>query len=79
MVWFIVLNILMNDGAMYTKIHVANDPTYNNEQSCNEAGKILVDQAQLEIGTNSGKTFFTCLALTAEEIRAATGKRGSNS
>lgn len=79
MIWFIVLNIVMNNGDVYTDVHFPNKPEYNNEQSCNEAGQALVDQKQVEIGTNSGKTYFICRAISADEIRAATGKSGSNS
>jgi len=79
MIWFIVLNIVMNNGDVYTDVHFPNKPEFNNEQSCNEAGQALVDQKQVEIGTNSGKTYFICRAISADEIRAATGKSGSNS
>lgn len=79
MIWFIVLNIVMNNGDVYTDVHFPNKPEYNNEQSCNEAGQALVDQKQLEIGTNAGKTYFICRTISSEEIRAATGKSGSNS
>lgn len=78
MIWFIVLNIVMNNGDVYTDIHFPNNPQYNNEQACNEAGQTLVDQKQIEIGTNAGKTYFICRAITPEEIRAATGKSGSS-
>ena len=77
MVWFIVLNILMNDGTLYTDIHYPNNPKYNNEKYCNEAGQALVDQKQIEIGTNSGKTYFICLPLSIEEIKKAV-ETGSN-
>lgn len=79
MIWFIVLNIVMNNGDVYTDVHFPNKPEFNNEQSCNEAGQALVDAKQVEIGTNTGKTFFICKAITPEEVRAATGKSGSNS
>lgn len=79
MIWFIVLNVVMNNGDVYTDVHYPNSPQYNNEQSCNEAGQALVDQKQIEIGTNSGRTYFACMAITPEQIGAATGKPGSNS
>jgi hypothetical protein len=79
MVWFIVLNILMNDGTLYTDIHYPNSPQYNNERECNVAGQILVDEKQIEIGTNSGTTYFICMSISPEQIRKATGKSGSNS
>lgn len=78
MVWFIVLNILMNDGTLYSDVHFPNSPQYNNEKDCNAAGQALVNQKQLEIGTNAGKTYFICKVMTAEEYKKATGK-GSNS
>lgn len=78
MIWFIVLNILMNDGTLYTEIKFPNDPKYNNEIDCNQAGQAIVDQKQLEIGTNAGRTYFICKFITPENIRDATGKSGSN-
>lgn len=73
MIWFIVLNIVMNDGTVYTDVHFPNKPEYNNEQACNEAGKALVDQEQIKIGTNAGSTYFICKAITSEEIMKAIG------
>jgi hypothetical protein len=79
MIWFIVLNTLMNDGSLYTEVQFPNSPQYNNEQECNSAGRALVDQRQIEIGTNAGKTYYVCQAISPEQIKAATGKSGSNS
>jgi hypothetical protein len=79
MIWFIVLNIVMNNGDVYTDVHYPNSPQYNNERECNEVGLALVDQKQIEIGTNAGRTYYTCMSISAEQIRAATGKSGSNS
>lgn len=79
MIWFIVLNVVMNNGEVYTDVHYPNSPQYNNEQSCNEAGRQLVDAKQIEVGTNSGRTYYICMAITPEQIRDATGKSGSNS
>lgn len=78
MIWFIVLNTLMNDGTLYTEVQFPNTPEYNNEKTCNEVGQLLVDKKQLEIGTNAGTTYFICQSISAEKIRAATGKSGSN-
>lgn len=79
MIWFIVLNVVMNNGDVYTDVHYPNSPQYNNEQSCNEAGRELVDQKQIEIGTNAGRTYYICHVISPSEIRDATGKSGSNS
>jgi len=78
MIWFVVLNILMNDGTLYTNIHYPNDPKYNNEQDCKQAGQELADQKQLEIGTQAGKTYFMCGAITAEEIKKALKPSGTD-
>jgi hypothetical protein len=78
MIWFIVLNIVMNDGSVYTNVHFPNSAEYNNEQSCNEAGRLLVDQKQVEIGTNAGKTYYICHSISADEIKAATKKPGQD-
>lgn len=78
MIWFIVLNIVMSNGDVYTDVHFPNKSEYNNEQECNAAGQELVDQKQLEIGTNAGKTYFICKSITADEIKAATQKPGQD-
>jgi|688.fasta_scaffold03894_34 hypothetical protein len=77
MLWLIVLNTMMNDGTLYTDIRTPNKPEFNNEQSCKEAGQILVDQLQLEVGTNAGRTYYICKAIPFEDITAAIGKGGS--
>ena len=79
MIWFIILTTVMNNGDVYTDVRPATTPEYNNEQSCNAAGKILVDQKQIEVGTSNGKTYYVCQVLSDDDIRAATGKSGSNS
>lgn len=78
MIWFIVLNTLMNDGTLYTEIQYPLSPQFNNERSCNEAGQALVDQRQLEVGTKSGRTYFICQAITDEQIRAAKGSQSNS-
>lgn len=78
MIWFIVLNVVMSNGDVYTNIHYPNKPEYNNEQSCNEAGQQIVDAKQLEIGTKSGTAYFSCQVITAEEIKKATQKPGQD-
>ena len=70
MIWFIVLTTIMNNGDVYAEVQFPLDPKYNNEQSCNEAGQLLVDQKQMEIGTNAGKTYVICKAISPEEIKA---------
>ena len=79
MIWFIVLNTLMNDGTLYTEVQYPLSPQCNNEQSCNEAGQSLVDQRQLEIGTKSGRTYYICQVISSDQIKAATGTPGTNS
>jgi hypothetical protein len=79
MIWFIVLNTLMSDGTLYTEVRFPDSPQYNNEKSCNDAGKIMVDEEQIKIGTNAGTTYYICLMMTPDNIKNATGKFGSNS
>jgi hypothetical protein len=78
MIWFIVLNTLMNDGTLYTEVQFPLSPEFNNEQSCNEAGQSLVDQRQVEIGTKSGKTYFICQFVSPDQIKTATQKPGQD-
>lgn len=78
MIWFIVLNTLMNDGTLYTEVQYPLSPQFNNEQSCNEAGQSLVDQRQLEVGTKSGRTYYVCQVISDEQIRAAKGSKSNS-
>lgn len=73
MMWFLILTVVMNNGDVYTDVRPATDPKYSNEQSCNDAGKILVDQKQVEIGTNTGKVYFVCHSFSKEDIDKALG------
>lgn len=77
MFWFIVLTTVMNNGEVYTEIRPATSPEYNNEQTCKEAGQLIVDQKQLEIGTTNGKAYFVCHSLDVNDIAKAVGKSGS--
>lgn len=78
MIWFIVLTTIMTNGEVFTEIRPATSPDVNTEAQCMEAGKIIVDQKQLEVGTVNGKVYYICHSLSGEEIRKATGKAGSN-
>jgi hypothetical protein len=78
MIWFIVLNIVMSNGDVYTDVYFPNKPEYNNEQECNAAGQELVNQKQIEIGRNAGKTYFSCKSITADDIKAAIQKPGQD-
>lgn len=73
MLWFIVLTTIMSNGDVYTEIRPATAPQYNTEKQCNEAGQVLVDQKQLEIGTNAGKAYFVCHSLSEKEITRVLG------
>ncbi len=78
MIWFIVLNIVLSDGTLYTELQFPNSPQYNNEKTCNEVGQTLANQRQLEIGTNAGRSYFICKSITPEQIKAATGEKQGN-
>jgi hypothetical protein len=78
MIWFIIMTIVMGNGDVYTEVRPATDPKYNNEQTCLEAGKILTDQKQIEIGTNAGKVYYVCQSFSETEINKALGKTGSS-
>ena len=68
----------MSNGDVYSDVRFPTSPEYNNEQSCNEAGKILVDEEQTKIGTNSGTTYYICKAITVDDIKKATQKPGQD-
>jgi hypothetical protein len=74
MIWFVILTIVMSNGDVYSEVRLASDPTYNNEQLCNEAGKILVEEKQVEIGTTNGKAYYICNSFSSEEIDKALGR-----
>lgn len=68
MVWFIVLNVIMNNGDVYTDLHFPNSPQYNNEKACEENGQALVDEKQIEVGTANGKTYFACIQIEKSKL-----------
>lgn len=74
MVWFIVLNVLFNDGTLLTEVRVPKSPSYNNEKSCNLIGQLLADEQQAQI-KNSGTVFYTCKAMSPSDIEGATGQK----
>ena len=74
MIWFIILTTVMTNGDVYTDIRSAIDPKYNNEQSCNDVGKILVEEKQTEVGTSNGKVYFICSSLSEKDFDKATNK-----
>lgn len=67
----------MNDGSVQTKIYPSNDPAYNTEKDCRDAGQIIADGVQEQL-SNNGKVYFNCHNLTREEIELVMGKTGSN-
>jgi hypothetical protein len=77
MIWFIVLTTIMSNGDVYAEVQFPLDPQYNNEQSCNESGIAVVNQKQLELGTNSGKVLYTCQSTSSDTVLKALGKSGS--
>ena len=77
MIWFIVLTTIMSNGDVYAEVQFPLDPQYNNEQSCNESGNAIINQKQLEIGTNAGKVYFVCQSATSDVLLKVLGKSGS--
>lgn len=76
MIWFIILTSVMTNGDVYTEVRPATKPEYNTEEQCIEAGKLIVEAKQIEIGTNSGKVYFVCQSFSSQEINKALGKNG---
>ena len=77
MIWFIVLTTIMSNGDVYSEVQFPLDPKYNDEKSCNEVGFAVVDQKQLELGTNSGKVFYICQSADSESLLKVLGKSGT--
>ena len=77
MIWFIVLTTIMSNGDVYAEVQFPLDPQYNNEQSCNESGIAVVNQKQLELGTNSGKVFYICQSADSDSLLKVLGKSGT--
>lgn len=77
MIWFIVLTTIMSNGDVYAEVQFPLDPQYNNEKSCNESGNAIINQKQLEIGTNAGKMYFICQSATSDALPKILGKSGS--
>lgn len=78
-IWYIILVAVMTDGNATVDVRYPNTPQYNNEQTCNEVGNLLMEKEQMKIGTNAGTVYYICKSVTEDEIRKATGKSGSNS
>lgn len=76
MIWFIILTYVMANGDVYTEMYPATKPEYNNKEVCIEVGQVLVDQKQIEIGTNSGKVYFICHSIDQKELDKVSGKTG---
>lgn len=77
MIWFIILTTVMSNGDVYTEVQFPQKPEYNNEQQCNQSGDAIVNQKQLELGTNSGKVYYVCQSASFDEIGKAL-KPGTN-
>lgn len=73
-IWYIILVTVMGDGTATVDTRYPNNPEYNNEKTCNEAGNYLMEQEQMKIGTNTGTVYFICKQITQSDINAATSK-----
>ena len=78
MIWFIVLNVVMSNGDVYSDLHFPNSPQYNNEKECNESGQALVDQKQIEVGTANGKAYFICIPIEKSKLDATVGSNSNS-
>ena len=70
----IVVGVADNDVKVQTEVHWPNDPNFNTEQLCNEAGKALADKMQVEIGSNNGLVFWKCQGASLDEMIEGAGK-----
>lgn len=59
-IFFITLVFVSPDGKVAVETKFANDPAYNNLQSCNVAGQALADNYQIKAGTDNVKVFWKC-------------------
>jgi hypothetical protein len=76
-IWLLVLTIVgTTDGNINVQNDVRwpNDPTYNTEQLCNEAGKTLADKLQTEVGTANGVVFWKCQEASLDNMIKGAGK-----
>lgn len=78
MFWFIILTTVMANGDVYTDVRPATSLEYNNEQVCNQAGAVLVEEEQRKVGTNAGKVYYICESFSKETIDKATQKPGQD-
>lgn len=78
MIWFIVLTTIMSNGDVYTEVRPAASPEFNTKEQCLAVGQVVVDQKQIEIGTNSGTVYYVCHSITADEFLKAVGKSGGS-
>lgn len=78
MIWFIVLTTIMGNGEVYTEVRPATSPEFNTKEQCLAAGQLIVDQKQIEVGTDNGKVYYVCHSITADEFLKAVGKSGGS-
>jgi hypothetical protein len=78
-IWYVILFTVLADGKALVETRYPDNPQYNNEKTCNEAGNYIMEQEQLKIGTDAGTVYFICKEITQKQMNDATGKSGSNS
>ena len=64
----VVVGVANDDVKVQTDVRWPNDPGFNTEQLCNEAGKTLADKMQIEIGSNNGLVFWKCQSASLDEM-----------
>lgn len=70
MIWFLTLIVVLNDGTAHSLLRTSTSPDYNNEQSCNTAGELTVNELTTTLN-GTGKAYFTCKGISVEELKKA--------
>lgn len=77
-IWYILLvtvSVVDGDVKVFAETRYPNTPEYNNEKTCDEVGKYLMEQEQIRIGTDGGIVYYDCKVISSEEQRKATTKQ----
>ena len=76
-IWLLIVTIVSvtngGDVTVKNEVHWPNDPSYNTEQLCNAAGRVMSDKIQLNVGTE-GVVFWSCQEAGLDAMIKGAGK-----
>ena len=68
MFWFLVMVTINVSGTVLISTQYPSTPAVNNKESCEEIGKKIADEIQLENGTKNAQVFWLCKNVPYETV-----------